>query len=140
HAARQDALLRSGDVVAHRPVSAIDKRRGGAVVHLAVPHEVAQAIDVGDGVAVEHHADVVRDALPVWTLAGAVLVTAAAHVVGGWDRRVRSGLEGDVAGATHADAFLDQPERTLRLLRGDEIERAALIVWAPPAPVRERRH
>jgi len=89
---------------------------------------------------VEHHADVVRDALPVRPLTRAVLVAAATHVVRRRYRRVERGGKGDVSGAAHADALLHQPEGALRLLGGDQVERAALVVRAPAPPVRERGH
>src|SRR5712691_9511436 len=56
HAARDDAILRHLDRLDCGPQAGGDQVRWSAVVHLALPEKMRQAIQVRDGMAVEDHA------------------------------------------------------------------------------------
>ena len=111
---------------------------GSAIVHLPFPEEVSQAVDVGDGKAVEYHTEEVGGGL---VDAGADLVAAAPalaalhHVMNGRRRDVGRGLEPHGAGATESSPFLNKTHSPLGLLRAEEIQRTQLVIFAPASPV-----
>src|SRR5262249_51244826 len=72
YAAGDDAATRRLDAVAGCALPGGHAAGRDAVVHVTVPEEVGQAVDVGDGVAVENHAEVVARRLAVGTFARAV--------------------------------------------------------------------
>ena len=81
HAARHDALICRVDAVAGGALVGGDAARGHTVVELAVPHEVSQAVDVGDRVAVKDQAEVVGDDLAIGALTGPIAFAGGEHVM-----------------------------------------------------------
>src|SRR4030095_6768992 len=95
HATRDDAILRHLNRFDGRPQTGGDQVCRSAVVHLAFPEEVRQAIQVGDGVAVEDHAEKIDGALiaaVAHLLATGPALTAFHHIVDGRSRGVRPGV------------------------------------------------
>ena len=94
---------------------------------------VAKGIQMGVDQAVKGHADPVEEKQRL-------LVVRIEHLVDKGRAVVRRGFCFGVAGEGHGDAFADQRRRGLAFFRGDQIERAALVLLAPAAPIRQLRH
>ena len=102
---------------------------GAAAVHLAVPEDVAQRVEVARGVAVR------GDAEPVGAVA---LGDGAGHVVLDGALVVDRRLGGQGPRARHGPAAADERGRRGGVLRSQVVEAAALVVVAPASPVGER--
>ena len=143
-AAGDDAVLEGGDGVMRGAEAGGDQLGGLAVVHLPVPEEVAEAVDVGDGVAVEDEADELEGAgVAGARRAHAVLVVEALaggeHVaLGRSEGMVGLGAGLDLPGAGDADALPHEGGGGAALLGGDQVEGPELVVVAPATPVGER--
>ena len=113
---------------------------GTAVVHLALPEEVGQAIHVRDGMAMEDHAEEINGGLvpPAgYLLPAGPALTALQHIVDGRGGGVGAGLKADGPGAAHGHAFAHESDRAPGLLRGHQVEGAELVVGSPAPPIAE---
>ena len=124
-----------------RPFPGGDAAGRYAVVHQPVPRIMGHRVNVGDGLAVEYHADELTRPAPgvapfrrVGIAAFAAVHHEPLHLVG----NVGSHLGSNWAGATDGHAFGHQPDGPLALLRADEVQATELVVRAPAAPVLQR--
>ena len=113
---------------------------GLAVVGFAVPEEVGQAVDVGDGDAVEDHPDVVGGdggGAGGDFVAGGPAFAAFHHIVDGRGGHIGGGFPVEGAGEGDAVALLDGGQGGAGFLRGDEVGGAQFVVVTPASPVGE---
>src|SRR5262249_13251205 len=102
---------------------------GEAVVHLAAVEDVAERVQVGVRHAVRRDGEVVRRA------SGLRHVAAAHHEVLHGADVLGAGHGGERQRAAHGDAVAHGGGGAAAHVRRDEVERAALILRAPAAPV-----
>src|SRR5262249_2632989 len=115
-----------------------DEIRGAAVVELPLPEVVRGGVDVGDGVAMEDHADELGGPAALENALVAVVVAALAgadHEAHGLHGSLRGDLRAPGASAGDGDAVLHEARSGRALFRRDEIDGAELVVRAPASPV-----
>ena len=128
HAARDDAVGPVLDRPERRPVEGDLLPRVAPVPHRLVVPRVAQRVDVRGGHAVVEDAVVVRGE-------AARPPRERPHVVLGRDRVVRTRFLGEGPAQRNRPARADEARRRRPLGRRDEVDRADLVVGAPPPPV-----
>jgi hypothetical protein len=134
HAPTQQAVGHGHDGVAQRAV-ALDLGRGNGVVHLA-PHEhVAERIDVRQAQAVDLGADEIAARLVADHTARVAGIARRQHVVLGGERSLGRRRRREIMGQAERASLAHQRGGGDPVFGGLVVERAALIVGAPPAPV-----
>ena len=135
--ARDDAVAEGGDGVVLGALLGVDEVGGLAVVHLAVPEDVAEAVEVGDGDAVEGEAHDLEGGTAPSVLEG--VAAGGDHVaLGGAEHVIGAGGGLDVPGAGDGDALADKGGGFEALRGRYVVQGAELVVGAPAAPVGER--
>src|SRR5688500_18683184 len=112
-----------------------------AIVQLALPEEVRQAIQVRDGMPMKDHTEEVARGLTPPT--GDFLPTGPAlaafyHVMNGRGRSIGAGLKAHRPGTAYGDSLAHQSDGASGLFRGNQVQRAELVICAPAAPVAQR--
>ena len=137
HPAPDDAVGERHDRVAARAVAA-HVGRGPAVVHLAAHEHVAQRVDVRDAEPVHLRADVVAARLVARDAVFVAAVARGEHVVVRGERALGRGVDAEVVRQADRHAVDHERGGASAVLGGEVVERAELVVGAPPTPVGDR--
>jgi len=131
HATRDDPLLCVGDAEPGAPRRGVHRCAREAVVHDAIEGVVAERVHVAVGITV------VGDRIAIAQVARGRIAEQL-----GAPRRGRIGgpLLQVVVRQRHGDPLLHEASRPHPMLRGDEVQRAQLVVGAPPSPVGQLGH
>ena len=142
HTSTDNSILENVHGVGRGSLPRGHQRSGPVVVHLPVPEDVAERVQVRDRVAVKRYANEVTAALHrlrrTVRVCHGVGLAGAGHVV---DERIphvdgELSRDGPCAGDSHA--LPHERSRAPALLGPKVIDGAHLVVRPPPAPVAER--
>ena len=116
---------------------------GNAVVELSLPGVVGKGVDVGDGLAVKHHADELGGApahQPPLRWVGVPPFPAVHHVTLDLKADIGRDVGDDGTGTANRHAVVDQSGCLLSLVWGNQVQASKLVILAPTAPIGKGGH